>query len=266
MPARTPVKASTQEHLDIEDIQDNLVILKDGSCCLILKTTAVNFDLLSETEQDAIIYAYAGLLNSLTFAVQIVIHSEKKDISSYLALLKQQFIQQKSAKLKKQIETYQRFVEKIVKENEVLDKKFYVVIPFSSLEMGVSQAVKKSVKTGGRLPFSKQFILQKAKASLFPKRDHLIRQFSRLGLQTVQLANKELIKLFYDLYNPEVKGEILASVKDISAFFVEPAFQKPAPVSTAVQTAQPEKPSPVSDTTKLKSQIDNIININKAKN
>ena len=48
-PAQTPIKASTQEHLNIEDIKDDIVILKDGSCCIVLQTSAVNFDLLSET-------------------------------------------------------------------------------------------------------------------------------------------------------------------------------------------------------------------------
>ena len=79
-PAKIAIRASTQQHLDIEDIQDDLIILKDGSCCLVIAATAINFGLLSEREQDATIYAYAGLLNSLTFSIQIVIRSQRKDI------------------------------------------------------------------------------------------------------------------------------------------------------------------------------------------
>lgn len=75
MPAQTPIKASTQDHLNIEDIKDDIIMLKDGSCCIILQTNAVNFNLLSEAEQEAIIFAYAGLLNSLSFPVQIFIRS-----------------------------------------------------------------------------------------------------------------------------------------------------------------------------------------------
>ena len=78
MTSSAPIKASTQDHLDIEDVRDNLALLRDGSACLILQTTAVNFSLLSESEQDATIYAYAGLLNSLTFPIQIIIRSQKK--------------------------------------------------------------------------------------------------------------------------------------------------------------------------------------------
>ena len=63
MAAKKPI-ASTQQHLDIDDIRDNIVILRNGNAVSILQTTAVNFDLLSEREQDSMIFAYAALLNS----------------------------------------------------------------------------------------------------------------------------------------------------------------------------------------------------------
>lgn len=195
--------ASSQSHLDIEDIRDNLVVLKNGSCCLILQTNAVNFSLLSEGEQDATIYSYAALLNSLTYSVQIVIKSQKKDINSYLSLLNTQRQTIKNPLLKTQLEKYYQFIQKIVQENEVLDKKFYLVIPFSSLELGISSALGSTFKKSAGLPFPLDHILQKAKTSLFPKRDHLISQLTRLGLKASQLTTPELIKLFYQAYNPD---------------------------------------------------------------
>lgn len=201
-PAKITIRASTQEHLSIEDIKDNLVILKDGSCALILSVSSVNFDLLSEREQDAIIYSYGALLNSLTFSIQIFIHSQRKDISSYLTLLEHQEVRkQGNPLLKNLISIYRRFVGEMVKKNNVLDKKFYVVIPFSSLEMGVTSTLTSIVNKSRGLPFDQQYILEKAKISLFPKRDHLIRLFNRIGLTTKQLENKDLIKLFYEIYN-----------------------------------------------------------------
>jgi len=101
-PAKIAIRASTQQHLDIEDIQDDLIILKDGSCCLVIAATAINFGLLSEREQDATIYAYAGLLNSLTFSIQIVIRSQRKDISSYLKLLEEAEAKEAKPKIKEQ--------------------------------------------------------------------------------------------------------------------------------------------------------------------
>ncbi len=72
---------STQTHLPIKNIKQDLVILQDGSVALILQTSAVNFGLLSENEQLSIILAFAGFLNSLSFMIQIVVRSKRLDIS-----------------------------------------------------------------------------------------------------------------------------------------------------------------------------------------
>ena len=194
-----PIRSTTQDHLDIEDVQSDLVLLKDGSVAMILQTSSVNFGLLSEEEQDATIYSYAALLNSLTFPIKLLIRSQRKDVTNYVHLLADQEQKQTNLLLKQQIKSYRQFVEKIVKEGNVLDKKFYVVIPFSSLELGLA-AVKKSQKT---LPYSKDYIIKKALTSLKPKRDHLTRQFARLGLKITQLKTEEIIKLFYITYNPD---------------------------------------------------------------
>ncbi|MFC1627189.1 hypothetical protein ACFL18_01370 [Patescibacteria group bacterium] len=201
-----PIKASTQDHLDIEDIRDNLIILKDGSCAIIIETTAVNFSLLSEGEQDATIYAYAGLLNSLTFPIQIIVKSQKKDISNYLGLLQTQKQKIKNPLLKNQMEKYINFIQKIVQENEVLDKKFYLSIPFSNLELGVKSTLKSSIKKTTKLPFDKSYIIQKAKTKLLPKKDHLVSQLTRLGLKAKLLTTPELIKLMFQYYNPDSTG------------------------------------------------------------
>lgn len=224
MPAqKIPIVATTQEHLPIEDIQKDLVILKDGSCCLVLESTAINFGLLSEREQDAIIYAYAALLNSLSFPLQILIVSQKKDISSYLALLEKQIRLTKNKERQEQIREYKNFVEQTVKKRRVLDKKFYLAIPFSSLELGAPQVVTNIFKKNQSLPYDKDLIIKKAQTNLFSKRDHLVRQLARLGLRARQLKIEELISLFYQLYNPEVEGQKLAAKKDYETPIVEPA-------------------------------------------
>jgi len=226
-PLKIPIRSSTQDHLEIEDIQDNLVLLKDGSCCLILATTAINFGLLSEQEQDAAIYAYAALLNSLTFPIEILIRSKKKDVTSYLKLLDVEIAKQTNKLLKNQMEKYRKFVEETVKKNNVLDKSFYVVIPFFALEMGVSQNISSLVSPRKGLPFPKAYIFERAKTNLLPKRDHLVRQFNRLGLKTRQLQTQEIIQLFYDIYNPDSGFQKLASTRDYAAPFVQPSVNQP---------------------------------------
>ena len=199
--SKVAIRGTTQQHLEVADIRDDLVILKDGSVAMVIQTTAVNFGLLSEPEQDAIIYAYAGLLNSLNFPIQIVIRSRQKDVSSYVALLKKAEDSQNNPLLKKQIAKYREFIVSTVKENNVLDKKFYIVIPFSSFELGAANSAKVLAKQTG-LPLPVETILERAKTSLSPKAEHIYRQLSRLGLRASQLTTPELIELFFNIYNP----------------------------------------------------------------
>lgn len=192
-----PITSTTQNYVDVADISRDLVLLKDGSCCLILEVSAINFGLLSEREQDATIYAYAQLLNSLNFSIQIVIVSKQKDVSDYLKLLDTRLGVITSPLLKDQLVKYRDFVRTVVRQGGVLDKKFYVSLPFSSLEMGLTK------KASSRPPAE---ILDRATTSLYPKRDHLIRLFARIGLRTRQLTNPELLQFFFDAYNRHLLG------------------------------------------------------------
>jgi len=198
-PLNIAIKGTTQEHLPVDDIVDDMVILKDGNCAMVLQVSSVNFDLLSEREQSALVFAYGGILNSLNFDIQILIRTKTKDISSYLKNLKIYEEKQANQLLKDRIISYQKFIEEMVRKNDVLSKLFFVVIPFSTMELGVSAMLKSSSK----MPFDKNYILEKAKANLEPKRDHLLRLFSRIGLEIKSVKTKELIELFYSIYNEE---------------------------------------------------------------
>lgn len=88
--ARARTISSTQDHLEVREIIDDLVITKTGTVALVLQTSAINFDLLAEYEQDSKIYAFAGLLNSLNFHLQILIRTRRIDISNYVDYLKGQ--------------------------------------------------------------------------------------------------------------------------------------------------------------------------------
>jgi hypothetical protein len=210
-PLKIAIRGSTQDHLPVEDVVNGIVLLKDGSAAMIMQISSVNFDLLSEREQSALVFAYGGILNSLSFPIQIVIQTNRKDVSAYLQNLKIAEEQQENKLLGEKIKSYRKFIEETVKRNDVLSKSFYVVVPFSILEMGIKTAQKQfmgSMSTFGSqaqksLPFPKDQIIEKAKASLEPKKDHLMRLFSRLGLEIKQLDTKEMIELFYRLYNEE---------------------------------------------------------------
>ncbi len=222
------VLASTQKHLDIYDIDQDLVILKNSGVRLVLSCTAVNFDLLSEVEQDAIIAAYSALLNSLSFPIQVIIRSKKMDISFYLDKLKSVEKEQTNRYLKKRIASYRGYVERLISKNEVLDKSFYVVIPHQEMLLtSPENPLKKLFSRRKRIILNKSAILKKAKIQLEPKKEHLIKQFNKVGVKAKQLTTKELTELFYDIYNPDLARQqhLRLGAEEYTAPLVRPAVE-----------------------------------------
>lgn len=197
-----PLMSTTQDALPIADITDDIILFKDGGATIVLESTSLNFGLLSEKEQEAVILAYAALLNSLSFSMQILVRSQRKDISNYLRYLDNAWGKITNPKLKNLMGSYKNFISETIKKKNVLGKRFFIMIPFSPLELGVTKSFA-TVTSRGPLPFSKSYIIKKAQVALYPKRDHLMRQAGRLSLKLRQLTTGELIELIYDVYNPK---------------------------------------------------------------
>lgn len=226
------ITASTQEHLDIHEVKNNLVILNDGTVCGVLQTTAVNFALLSEIEQDATIGAFSMLLNSITFPVQVVLRSKKLDITKYIEKIHKVEQRISDPLLKMQAESYRKFVQDTIKTNEVLDKSFYVVIPSgggSSKELGSGPFdffVKLMGMNKKKISVNVDAVLKDAEVKLYPKIDHVIKEFNRVGVRARQLTTQELVELYFDIYNPStVHGQrIRTNIEDYKTAMVNPAI------------------------------------------
>lgn len=200
----SPVKGSTQNFIEIEDVKDDILLLKDMSATIVIEVGAVNFWLLSSEEQVSIIYSYSSLLNSLSFPIQILILSKKMDISSYLEYIDSKLKTKKDELMKMRLSSYRDFIKSVVKKNTVLEKKFYFAVPFSPLEMGVN---------GMGSGLKKEYVIARAKTALYPKRDHLLRLLAKIGLRATVLQKQELTELFFNLYNPSATGRMLAPVQ-----------------------------------------------------
>jgi hypothetical protein len=189
--------STTQRFTEIVEISDDVVLLSGNNACSIIEVRATNFALLSMEEQNSKIYSYAALLNSLSFSIQIVIRSKKLDISSYLKLLDGEAKNTQNEMLSTQIKLYRDFVQELVKVNIVLDKNFYICIPYSYLEKGAAGATATiAKKQGGKTTF-----LDEAKVALHTKIDVLHSQLARLNLGAKTLTKEELVKLYYEIYN-----------------------------------------------------------------
>ncbi|MBI2442545.1 MAG: hypothetical protein HYV40_01395 [Candidatus Levybacteria bacterium] len=210
------VKASTQKFTEIIDIIDSIVLLEGGYACIVIEVTASNFALLSKKEQDAKIYSYASLLNSLGFPIQIIVRNQRVDITSYLKSLEEQEKLTKNEMLAQHIKLYREFVHQMIKVNIVLNKQFYIVITYSALEQGATGATA-TVKKGepAKLAFA-----QTAQKSLLSKADALLSQLRRLALSAKVLEKDELVKLYYNIYNQD-NLQIAQVADDMSAPMVK---------------------------------------------
>ena len=247
MSTNNEINSTTQKFLDIHDVINDLLILKDGATALIITVNAMNFGLLAEEEQDAIIYSYAGLLNSLNYPIQIVIKSQTKDVTSYLHLLDEELAIATSHTKKEWIKKYRSFVGNLIKERNVLDKKFYVVIPATALEMGLvpPSTVIPGVSQTDLSSVERSVILDKAREILDPKRDHLMSQFGRIGLIARQLTTQEIIQLFYLSYNPEAaEGQQITDTNSYTTPLVKASVSRGGnmndiPINNGVQSPAP---------------------------
>lgn len=194
---------STQDHLDFVDIRDDIVILKGGLFRVVMETTAINFDLLSEDEQNATIFAYAQLVNSLEYPIQIVVRTRQIDITDYLNYLKNHLKEQPTVALREQLQDYIEFIQQLVLENTVLQKRFFVVLPYFQSSGSGNQGKASTPKTTATAANISEETIEKAKRELDQKFEELKWQFKRLGIQIRKLTTEELIRLYYEIYNPE---------------------------------------------------------------
>jgi hypothetical protein len=201
--AAQKIHATTQKFTEIVDFADDFVILEGGNACMIIEITASNFALLSKREQDSRIFSYAGMLNSLTFPIQILIRNRRMDISSYIRELDGAIQNTKNQQLASYIEYYSAFVKEMVTVNVVLNKSFYVVIPFSSLEMGVTGAAQMQQKRSQRESF-----IDSASQILGNKANALLSQLQKFATSARILGKEDLIKLFYEIYNEDTEVDI----------------------------------------------------------
>ena len=190
-------KISTQQFLEIDQIRENVLILKDRSLRAILMVSSLNFALKSEDEQKAIIYQFQNFLNSLDFSIEIVAQSRILNIAGYLDKLKELEKAQKNELLKIQTREYRNFINDLVSGRQILAKTFFVVVPFVPIIVPkIGEKKRKSNELG-----EEQF--QRAKNQLEQRVSFIASGLRRCGLQCTSLESLDLIELFWSLYHPE---------------------------------------------------------------
>jgi len=193
---------STQNFLQIAQIKDGVIILKNGGLRAILMCSSVNFALLSAPEQDALIYRYQSFLNSVDFPIQIVINSRQINLDKYLLDLQEQASKQENELLKIQTQSYIEFIKNLIQFSNIISKYFYVVVPLDVVNP------KKSFSLFGGLkykPIYNQSEFEEYKNQLWQRVRHIKIGLESMMVKAEPLNTEELIELFYNLYNPDDK-------------------------------------------------------------
>lgn len=200
---------STQNTLQIAEIRDGVVIMNDGSFRTVVMAKSINFDLMSPEEREAVEFSYQNFLNSLYFEVQIFVRSSKVEIRPYLEKLDKIRSEHDNMLLAVLMEDYLDYIAALAEQTNIMDKKFYVVIPFyQNLDTRkVAQASKGFMNTIFGNKETKVVIdestLENAKNELKNRVGAVLSGLTQCGVQGVPLDTQELIELYYDSYNPD---------------------------------------------------------------
>ncbi len=196
---------STQQYLDILEIKDNTVVMRDGTLRAVLLVSSINFALKSEDEQNAIISSYVRFLNNISTPIQIVIQSRDLNIDGYIDLLRSKEREQTNQLLKIQTSEYIEYIKELVSMGKIMNKKFFVVVPyspFSDQRKGFFSQLSELLKPATILRLKEARFL-KYKESLSRRVDSIFSALLSLGVDVKQLNTQELIELYYNSYNPE---------------------------------------------------------------
>jgi type IV secretory pathway VirB4 component len=196
----------TQRYLDIAEIRENTVVLKDGTLRAVIMVSSINFALKSKEEQEATIQAYMQFLNGLEHPIQIVVQSRKMNVDKYMAELAQQEAIMENDLLKSQIRDYRSFVKDLVDLGEIMQKRFYVVVPYDPVadkRKGFFSKLSAAISPASLVKLSKKKF-ESRKAKLDQRVSIVQGGLLGMGLRSAALDTQGLIELYYTVYNPDV--------------------------------------------------------------
>lgn len=211
-PAKQTNPNSTQNNLQIAEIRDGIVIMNDGSFRSVVMVKSINFDLMSPSEREGVEFGYQGFLNSLYFPIQIFIRSQKIDLAPYIQRLDKIRGEHDNMLLALLMDDYLDYIDQLAAQTNIMDKHFYVVIPFFPvIQAQKAMTSSKNLLSGVMGLFDNkpahvvinEKTLEDAKSELRNRVQAVLGGLLQCGIQGLPLDTQELIELYYDTYNPD---------------------------------------------------------------
>jgi hypothetical protein len=197
MPNQTP----TQDFLQIKEIRDGTLVLKNNTLRGVIITSSLNFALKSGEEQDAIIYQFQDFINSLDFSLEIAVQSRRLNITGYLEKLKELENKKTNDLLKAQTEGYRNFIKDLISKSSIMSKKFFVIVPF--VPFSVESKKKGGLLKKPSLPTLTEERFKRGRDQLMQRMEFIALGLQRCNLQCSILGSEELIELMWSLHHPE---------------------------------------------------------------
>jgi hypothetical protein len=177
-------KTSARNQIAIKGVRDGILILPNNQYRAILEVAALNFELRSDEEQDAIIDTYESVLNSVGVPLQILIRTREIDMDKYLEDLQDRRRDEKEEIYRDQLKNYNEFIRTLIADNKILTRHFYIVVPY--------QPTDKNEKA--------DFDLVEEQLRL--RLDIVSKGIAKLGMHTFQIDSLKVLDLFYSFYSP----------------------------------------------------------------
>lgn len=196
----------TQRFLDIAEIREDVVVLKDGTLRGVFMVSSINFALKSQEEQEATVQSYMQFLNGLEHPIQVVVQSRKMNIDAYMEALKEQERTIKNDLLRTQIQDYRGFVHELVELGEIMQKKFFVIVPYDPVadkKKGFMDKLSAAFMPASVVKLNEKKFAER-RESLVQRMNIIANGLIGMGLQAVMLDTQGLIELYYTVYNPDL--------------------------------------------------------------
>lgn len=201
-----------QQFVPVQEVRDGVVILKDGSMCMVVLVSSINLSLKNYDEQKATLMQFQNFLNTLDFPIQIVIQSRRYDIRPYILTLENRLKEQTEQLLQVQTREYIQFIESFTDQVNIMRKNFFVVVPYIPPVLDQNKGIgkffsflnKKSASAENVSSFEEQRTQLEERVSVVEQ------GLTRVGLRLAQLGTEEVIELLYKTFNP---GENVTQAK-----------------------------------------------------
>ncbi len=219
-PTKKRASSSTLNFLQVAEIRDSVLVLRESQMRAILGVSSTNFDLKSQQEQEMIIGTFQGILNSIDYPIQIVVQNRRVNLDSYIEKLKGLQDTQTNDLLRVKMQEYIEYIQNIIQEANIMEKNFYLVVGYDpvTLQEGIFGSFLRALNPA-RIVKQKQEDFLSNRRVLMTRVDDIAGKMGGLDLKVSLLNTEQLIGLMYNSYNPDTTDSI--RLKDVSSIDIE---------------------------------------------